>query len=150
AGPTILIDTPGLNDPTFIRVNTTQSILEYADAYIVILTASQPLSLTDIILLRQLRGLEKRRFLVFINRVDELPGGRSDIETVENHVRARLRSEFPGASIPVISGSALWANVANDGSPERVRELAASPAFRAVAGSALAETGSNIEALRAL
>ena len=151
ATPTILIDTPGLNDPTFIRVSTTQSILEYADAYVVILTASQPLSLSDIILLRQLRGLEKRRFLVFINRVDELSGGRSDIETVENYVRARLRREFPGAFIPVISGSALWANAANDGGPERLKDIAASPAFRAVAGSAaLADAGNNIDALRAL
>ena len=133
ASPTILIDTPGLNDPTFIRVKTTQSILEYADAYIVILTARQPLSFTDITLLRQLRGLEKRRFMVFINRIDELGGGRADVEAVENHVRATLRRELPGASITMTSGSALWANAANDGTDEQLGEIAASPAFRAMA-----------------
>ena len=149
ASPTILIDTPGLNDPTFIRIKTTQSILEYADAYIVILTASQPLSFTDIVLLRQLRGLEKRRFMVFINRIDELDGGRADVQAVEAHVRATLRKEFPGASISVTSGSALWADAANDGSEEEIRAIATSPAFRAMADDDLPPPG-DIEALRSL
>jgi DNA-binding TFAR19-related protein (PDSD5 family) len=134
ASPTILIDTPGLNDPTFIRVKTTQNILEYADVYIVILTASQPLAFTDIALLRQLRGLEKRRFLVFINRIDELDGGLADVEAVESHVRAKLRKEFPGASISVTSGSALWANAANDGTDDQLRAIAGSACFRALTG----------------
>lgn len=94
ATPAILIDTPGLNDPTFIRIKTTQNILEFADVYVVILTASQPLAFTDIALLRQLRGLEKRRFLVFINRIDELDGGLADVEAVLNHVRGKLRGSF--------------------------------------------------------
>ena len=132
ASPTILIDTPGLNDPTFIRIKTTQNILEYADAYIVILTASQPLAFTDIVLLRQLRGLEKRRFIVFINRIDELGGGLADVQAVEGHVRATLRQEFPGTAIPVLSGSALWATAANDGGDEQLHAIAASPSFRAM------------------
>jgi hypothetical protein len=158
AAPTILIDTPGLNDPTFIRIKTTQNILEYADAYIVILTATQPLAFTDIALLRQLRGLEKRRFMVFINRIDELDGGLSDVEAVEAHVRATLRKEFPGSSIAVTSGSALWANAAHDGSEEQLRAMAATPAFRAMAAGAPPRPGiepipdipDDIDALRSL
>lgn len=146
--PTVLIDTPGLNDPTFIRVKTTQTILEYADAYIVILTATQPLSFTDIALLRQLRGLEKRRFLVFINRIDELSGGRDDVLTVETHVRSRLRQEFPGAAVSVISGSALWANAANGGGDAELSQIVASPAFRAMIGDTTLP--GDMTALRAL
>jgi hypothetical protein len=149
ATPTILIDTPGLNDPTFIRIKTTQNILELADVYVVILTASQPLAFTDIALLRQLRGLEKRRFLVFINRIDELDGGLADVEGVLNHVRGKLRREFPGASISVSSGSAFWANAAIDGSAAQLREIAGSASFGAIAGDIDPELGGDVDALRA-
>ena len=150
ACPAVLIDTPGLNDPTFIRIKTTETILEYADAYVVILTASQPLSFTDITLLRQLRGLEKRRFLVFINRIDELSGGQADVQTVENHVRSRLRREFPGASIAVISGSARWANAANDGDEEQLRSIAASQTFQTMVGTDEADIPDDMDGLRSL
>lgn len=158
AGPTILIDTPGLNDPTFIRIKTTQSILEYADAYIVILTATQPLAFTDIALLRQLRGLEKRRLMVFINRIDELDGGAPDVEAVEAHVRRTLRKEFPDSTIAVTSGSALWANAANEGSEAQLRAVAASRAFRVMATGTPARPGAepmtdlpkDVDALRSL
>jgi hypothetical protein len=148
ATPAILIDTPGLNDPTFIRIKTTQDILEYADVYVVILTASQPLAFTDIALLRQLRGLEKRRFLVFINRIDELDGGLADVEAVENHVRGKLRKEFPGASISVSSGSAFWANTAIDSAAAQLRAIAGSASFRAIAGGIDADLRSDTDALR--
>lgn len=130
ATPTVLIDTPGLNDPSFIRVRTTEQILEYADIYIVILSAKQPMSLADITLLRRLRGLEKRRLLIFINRIDELGGKAEDIDAVESHVRSKIKQEFPEADISVISGSALWANIAIEGASINISQIMDSSAFK--------------------
>lgn len=123
ACPTIVVDTPGLNDPSFIRLKATENILEEADIYIVILSANQPMSLADITLLRRLRGLDKRRFLILINRCDEL-AGQEAVDLVRNHVEGRLRAEFPNMSIPVLPSSAYWANVALSGTDEEANELA--------------------------
>ena len=121
--PTVLVDTPGLNDPSFVRLRTTQNVLEHADIYIVVLTASQPMGLADITLLKRLRGLEKRRILVFINRIDELAGGITDAKAVEAHVRAKLREEIRDAEVSVVSGSARWAHIAAEGSEEQLRQI---------------------------
>lgn len=120
--PTVLVDTPGLNDPSFARLRATENLLEHADIYIVILTASQPMGLADITLLKRLRGLEKRRILVFINRIDELAGGITDAKAVEAHVRVKLREEIGDAEVSVASGSARWAQIAAEGSEAQLRQ----------------------------
>lgn len=110
--PTTVIDTPGTNDPFLVRDEITRRALEEADIYIVILTARQALSSADVELLRILRGLHKDRIAVFINRIDELGDVLGDTPIVLQHVRTGLRREFPTSEIPVIAGSAFWANLA--------------------------------------
>ena len=110
--PTTVIDTPGTNDPFLVRDEITRRALEEADIYIVILTARQALSSADVELLRILRGLHKDRIAVFINRIDELGDVLGDTPIVVQHVRTGLRREFPTSEIPVIAGSAFWANLA--------------------------------------
>jgi hypothetical protein len=110
--PTSIIDTPGTNDPFLVRDEITRRTLEAADIYIVMLTARQALSSADVALLRILRGLQKDRIAVFINRIDELSDIARDCPTIIEHVRAGLRREFPTAEIPVVAGSALWAETA--------------------------------------
>ena len=114
--PTSIIDTPGTNDPFLVRDEITRRALEAADIYIVMLTARQALSSADVALLRILRGLQKDRIAVFINRLDELSDIARDCPIVVEHVRAGLRREFPTAEIPVVAGSALWAETAITGS----------------------------------
>jgi Dynamin family len=108
--PTTVIDTPGTNDPFLIRDEISRRSLESADVYIVVLTAVQVLSKSDIALLRILRGLHKDRIIVFINRIDQLAQLPEDVATVKLHVRNGLRREFPGMDIPILTGSALWGN----------------------------------------
>ncbi len=115
--PVTMIDTPGTNDPFLLRDEITRRSLERADIYIVVLTARQPLSDSDVALLRILRGLHKERILVFINRIDDLGDIGKDLDQVMSFVRERISAEFPGAEIPVIAGSARWATYALD--PER-------------------------------
>ncbi|RPH56917.1 MAG: hypothetical protein EHM89_14710, partial [Acidobacteria bacterium] len=114
--PTTIIDTPGTNDPFLVRDEITRRTLESADVYIVMLTARQALSSADVALLRILRGLHKERIAVFINRIDELGDVARDIAPIMQHVRDGLRREFPTSEIPIVAGSAFWAEMAMSGS----------------------------------
>ncbi len=110
--PTILIDTPGVNDPFLVRDEITRQNLETADICVVVVTARQPLSATDLNLLRMLRGLKKDRLIIFINKVDELKGGDDILKEIGRQVTATLKQEFPGSHIPVVFGSAAYAHKA--------------------------------------
>lgn len=121
--PTTIIDTPGTNDPFLVRDEITRRALENADIYVVILTARQALSSSDVALLRILRGLHKERIAVFINRIDELGDVTHDIAPIVEHVRAGLRREFPTSEIPIRVGSALWAEAAMSGAEVDIERL---------------------------
>jgi len=110
--PSVMIDTPGVNDLFFIRDEVTQSNLADADIYIVVLSAQNPLSEGDLSLLRLLRGLQRDKIIAVINRIDRLENPIRDAPKVEAFVREALRREFPNASIPVLLASAFWANAA--------------------------------------
>ncbi|WP_170937378.1 MULTISPECIES: dynamin family protein [Rhodomicrobium] len=107
--PTLLIDTPGINDPFLVRDEITRQNLERANIFIIVVTARQPLSNADVDLLRILRGLDKHRIIVFVNKIDEVEAFSEVESAVVGRVRGVLDKEFPGARIPVITGSARWA-----------------------------------------
>jgi dynamin family protein len=122
--PTTIIDTPGTNDPFLVRDEITRRALENADIYIVVLTARQALSSADVALLRILRGLHKERICVFINRIDELGDLAHEVPAIVKHVQNGLGREFPSSEIPVVAGSAMWAEIAiRGGGPEADRAL---------------------------
>src|SRR5262245_16599008 len=131
--PTTVIYTPGTNDPFLVRDEITRRALEAADIYIVMLTARQALSSADVALLRILRGLHKDRIAVFINRIDELGDVLGDTPIVVQHVRAGLNREFPVSDIPIIAGSAFWANLAIAGSDHDIARVL-SPKVKSYAG----------------
>ncbi len=108
AYPTALIDTPGTNDPFFVRDEITCQNLDSADIFIVVLHAQQALSMTDLGLLRILQGLHKDRIIIFINRIDQLNDWRQDSEDIRSHVQYMLSNEFPSVDFPIIVGSAIW------------------------------------------
>jgi signal recognition particle receptor subunit beta len=110
--PSVLIDTPGVNDLFFVRDEITLANLADADVYILVLTAQQPLSRADISLLRLLRGLQKNKIVAVINRVDTLAKPAEEIDDLEVYVRQTLNRECPHATIPVVSASANWGTMA--------------------------------------
>ena len=118
--PVTVTDTPGVNDPFLIRDEITRRSLGTADVYIAVLTARQPLSDQDVALLRVMRGLNKDRIIVLINRIDDLSNVEAELPQITNYVRARLADEFPGSSIPVVYGSSWWATQALVFNPEAV------------------------------
>jgi signal recognition particle receptor subunit beta len=132
AVPAILVDTPGTNDSTHLRVRITREIIEGADIYIVVLTARQALASSDLGLLKLLRGLEKKRIIVFINRIDELNDAVAADQVVK-HVKDELRKVFESLFIPVVAGSAKWAGFAAHDDVERLRQEVKAPSFRAFA-----------------
>lgn len=118
AFPVTVTDTPGTNDPFLIRDELTRRSLKAADLYIVVLSARQPLSESDLALMRLMHGLNKDRIIAFVNRIDDFADVSYDLAEVLIFVEKRLQAEFPGASIPVIAGSAAWANCALMPEPE--------------------------------
>lgn len=107
--PTILIDTPGINDPFLVRDEITRQSLEFADACVVVLTARQPLSDADLGLLRMLRGLKKNRIIIFVNKIDTLDADIQALAEITQQMRGTLQKEFPQSHMPIVLGSALWA-----------------------------------------
>ena len=111
AFPVTLIDTPGTNDPFLVRDEITRRSLEDTEIYLFVISARQPLSATDVSMLRLLNGLHKDRIIVFINRTDQLADPIADAAAIKASVEERLRQEFPALEIPVITGSAWWAKL---------------------------------------
>lgn len=112
AFPVAVTDTPGTNDPFLIRDEITRRSLEVADLFIVVLSARQPLSESDLTLMRLMHGLNRDRIIAFVNRIDDFSDVGYDLAEVLIYVEKKLQAEFPGAQIPVVAGSAAWANCA--------------------------------------
>src|SRR5262249_47415641 len=121
--PAVIIDTPGVNDPFLVRDEITHASLGDADIYLVVLTAQQPLSKSDLALLRMLRGLQKDRIIAVVNRTDILTAAAGDYQRLTAFVENALRQEFPHARIPVILASARWANAALAGDDKEMAGL---------------------------
>lgn len=123
AFPVTLTDTPGTNDPFLIRDEITRRSLECADLYVVVLTARQPLSEADVNLMRLMHGVNSDRIIVFINRIDDFGDVGYDLAEVLMYVEKKLKADFPGAHIPIIAGSAAWANAALLNDDESLQRL---------------------------
>lgn len=97
-----------------------------------VITAQQPLSTTDLKLLRLLQGVQPDRVVVFVNRIDTLGDIAEDATRVLDRSRSILQKEFPEAEIPLIAGSAWWGLGAM--TPEKINlERVLTPSFAAYA-----------------
>jgi GTP-binding protein EngB required for normal cell division len=122
--PTVVIDTPGINDPFLVRDEITRQNLERANVFVIVVTARQPLSNADLDLLRILRGLRKDNIVIFVNKADELGDEAGHASAIMDRIRVLLKKEFPGTDIPIIMGSARWAEIAMEDDIAEKRELA--------------------------
>lgn len=110
--PVTIADTPGVNDPFLIREAATLASLGSSDICVVVLSAHQALSTVDIGLMRVLMSLQNQRIVVFVNRIDELEDPDTQIKEIDAYVKDILAKQNLPADIPVIFGSALWAEAA--------------------------------------
>lgn len=141
--PTTLVDTPGVNDPFLVRDEITRQNLELADIYVAVLTARQPLSQADLNLLRLLRGLNKERVVVVVNKIDEVDTIAEHANEIKARIGELLEKELNFTSVPIILGSAFWARAAQAGEEnELTAQLAASHAYGGSVAAAFNEDGS--------
>ena len=128
-----IIDTPGVNDLSETRVEITYGFLKNADAAILLLSAQQILSSSEIAFLKeQICGNQIKNFFVVINFKD-MVGADKELELVE-YVKEHLKKHLdPGIKLPPIfyvSGkqALLWRRNENGEalSPKLLRDKPAS------------------------
>lgn len=110
--PTIVTDTPGVNDPFLVRDEITCRSLDKSDVFIVVLSAHQALTDVDIGLIRILAQQDGKDVLIFVNRIDELEGYDTKIARVLEDVSERLKAAIPAVEFTILAGSAFMANAA--------------------------------------
>ncbi|MCB1342613.1 MAG: dynamin family protein [Pseudooceanicola sp.] len=112
AVPTIVTDTPGVNDPFLVRDEFTCRSLDASDVFIVVLSAHQALTEVDIALMRILARQKDKDVIVFVNRIDELDDYDTDVPRVLGDVTRRLRAAIPEVEFTILAGSAWFADLA--------------------------------------
>lgn len=113
-------DTPGVNDPFLVREQVTLRNLDNTDICIVVLSAHQALTTMDMALLRILMALKQEQIILFVNRLDELSDPVSAMSEIETHIRDTLKGGQLPASIPIVFGSAMWAEAAQTKDMDRL------------------------------
>ncbi|MEM6408840.1 MAG: dynamin family protein [Pseudomonadota bacterium] len=120
--PVTIADTPGVNDPFLVREAATLENLGKSDVCVVVLSAHQALSSVDLGLMRLLKSLRSKRLIAFVNRIDELPDPHNQIEEIRAYISNVLQKQNLSEEIPIIFGSAAWADAAITGSFDNLPE----------------------------
>lgn len=115
AVPICLRDTPGVNDTFLMREQVTIGAVRDARVCVVVLSAHQALSSTDLGLLRLIAALNARDIILFVNRIDELSDPATQVPQIEAQVRQTLARHDGPAGAEIIFGSASWATRALQG-----------------------------------
>ena len=127
--PMELCDTPGVNDTFMMREQITIRSLRGAELCVVVLAAHQALATVDVALMRILSNLEKRQIVLFVNRIDELQNPASQLPEISESIARTLKSNRIEHNVPIIFGSAKWAEAALTGDldalPEESRNVLA-------------------------
>ena len=110
--PTIITDTPGVNDPFLVRDEFTCRSLDKSDVFVVVLSAHQPLTDVDIALIRILAKQDQKDVLIFVNRIDELDDYDTEVPRVMDDVASRLRTAIPDIEFTMVAGSGFMADLA--------------------------------------
>lgn len=116
-----LIDTPGFNDMAKFRAAISRSELPRADVLVLVLDATQVLSRSELVLIRDTLaavgglGASGARCELVINRIDLVP--EDERARVVEHLREQLRDVLPGELEPYSTNAKLALREPNDPSP---------------------------------
>ena len=103
-------DTPGVNDTFLMREQVTIAAVRDARVCVVVLSAHQALTSTDMGLIRLISNLKSRDVIIFVNRVDELQNPATEVAEIEKSIRETLARHQGPVDAKIIFGSAYWAN----------------------------------------
>ena len=107
-----LRDTPGVNDTFMMREQITLNSIRDSRLCIVVLSAHQALSTMDMALLRLVATVDAQELVIFVNRIDELDAPSTQVPEIEANFRATLKKHHMSPDVPIVFGSALWAQAA--------------------------------------
>ncbi|MEM9248702.1 MAG: dynamin family protein [Pseudomonadota bacterium] len=107
-----LRDTPGVNDTFLMREQITIGALRSSRLCVVVLSAHQALTTTDLAMIRMISNVKSRDLVIFVNRIDELPEPETQIDEIRDSIRATLAEHKGPADAEIVFGSAYWANLA--------------------------------------
>lgn len=109
-------DTPGVNDTFLIREQITIKSIRDSRICIVVLSAHQALSATDLGLIRLISQAKSREVIIFVNRIDELADPATQVGEIHKSILATLAQHKSAVDADIIFGSGLWAEHATTGS----------------------------------
>lgn len=112
--PLCLRDTPGVNDTFMMREQITIRSIRDSRICVVVLSAHQALSSTDLALIRLITHVKSRDVIIFVNRVDELSDPTTQIPQIAQSISDTLAHHKGPEDAQIIFGSALWASHALD------------------------------------
>ena len=107
--PMCLRDTPGVNDTFLMREQVTIGAVRDAKVSVVVLSAHQALTSTDLGLIRLISNLKSRDVIIFVNRIDELQNPAAQVAEIEQSIRETLARHQGPVDAEIIFGSAYWA-----------------------------------------
>ncbi len=108
--PMCLRDTPGVNDTFLMREQVTIAAVRDSRVCVVVLSAHQALTSTDMGLIRLISNLKSRDVIIFVNRIDELRDPANQVPEIEASIRETLARHQGPVDAQIIFGSAYWAN----------------------------------------
>lgn len=122
--PTTISDTPGVNDPFLARERATLATLGKTDICVIVLSANQAFSTVDLALMRVLLAMKAEQIILFVNRVDELENPDVQIPEIDAFIRGVLQSKGIKTRVPIVYGSAVWAELAMRGEQSTITRTA--------------------------
>ncbi|MGL6211829.1 MAG: dynamin family protein [Paracoccaceae bacterium] len=105
-----LRDTPGVNDTFMIREQITINAVRDSRVCVIVLSAHQALTTTDMALIRIIASRQSRELLIFVNRIDELADPANQVPEIRKSIVATLAKNNISKDIDIVFGSANWAN----------------------------------------
>ncbi len=105
-----LRDTPGVNDTFMIREQITINAVRDSRVCVIVLSAHQALTTTDMALIRIISSRQSRELLIFVNRIDELADPANQVPEIRKSIVATLAKNNAPKNIDIVFGSANWAN----------------------------------------
>ncbi len=118
-------DTPGVNDTFMMREQITIQAIRESRICVVVLSAHQALSSTDLALIRLISNVKSRDVIIFVNRVDELADPARQIPEIRGSIQETLERHKGPADVEILFGSALWASFAMSGKLARLPKASA-------------------------
>ena len=107
-----LRDTPGVNDTFMMREQITIRAIRDSRICVVVLSAHQALTSTDMALIRLITHVKSRDVIIFVNRIDELSDPAAQVAQIRASIEETLRAHKGPENAEILFGSALWASFA--------------------------------------